>query len=429
MSNSKPDASPDETLEDMAAGSLPSVPVQTALPIELSSLFAWHRPRKQRVRRGQWAQLSKQHLDRLEQKGQLASRQVTLNGLTHVEPAEVRYLTLPGLDFLDVRIIAEEVRQKGMTLTAVGFLGEAAQARHMARANVRHEGLIQAGWISDRSLTLPRPLESICGLNSDSLAQLRRQAPFHIVNIDACGSIAPRSALHSSRLIEAIHRLVELQIEQATHRWLFFLTIDVRDGDMDAATFDQICEAIRQNAAQSEDFKAAATELFEPGGDDFETAMTGARASQGRGVLDVFTLGFSKWLLHLAQAKQWIVKLKPSHCYATHGGHTAPPSMCSLAFEFMPPPPGLIDPNGASRLQPAPGGPVEDPSMQIVRAAAAIDDLDALFAGDDVLTAAMNTETHAMLVEAGYESEALASLLSDGTGTLRRYPDMPRDPA
>lgn len=339
------------------------------------------------------------------------------------------YLTLPGLDYLDVRMIAEEVRQKGMTLTAIGFLDEAARPRVMARANVRQEGLIQAGWISDRSLTLPRPFESICGVNSDSLAELRRQAPFHIVNIDACGSIAPRTAQHSSRLIEAIHRLVELQIEQANHRWLFFLTIDVRDGDMDAETFDQLCTAIRQNADQSDDFRAAAIDIFGPGSADIEAAMAGARASQGRGVLDVFSLGISKWLLHLAQAKQWSVKLKPSHCYATHGGHEAPPSMCSLAFEFMPPPPGLPDPNGVSRLQPAPGGPAEDPSMQIVRAAAAIDDLDALFAADDGLTASMNAETHAMLVEAGYESEALAPLLAAGVGAVRRFPDMPIDPA
>jgi hypothetical protein len=49
--------------------------------------------------------------------------------------------------------------------------------------------LIQAGYIKDTSITLPRDFESICKTESGTLRELRRRAPFHVVNIDACGSI------------------------------------------------------------------------------------------------------------------------------------------------------------------------------------------------------------------------------------------------
>lgn len=423
----------EESLEDLVSDALPPVVDDRALPLDLNKLFPWHRPRKQKVREHQWVRLTKSYITRMKERGDLLPIQVVgSDGRTIHQAPELRYLTLPGLDYLDVRMLGEAANGDGCRLTAVGFLDGASQTRVLARARVREVGLVQSGYITDQSITLPRQLESVCSADGDSLRELKRRAPFHIINIDACGSIAPKSAEHSSRLIEAIYRLVELQLAKANHRWLFFLTVDVREEDIDAQTFDALCDAIRQNAAQSEKFKSAAIELFSANDTDLEISIAKARASGGRGVLDLFSLGFSKWLLHLAEGKQWTVRLKHSHCYSTWGGQAVPPSMCSLAFEFIPPPPGLTDPLGVSRQAPAAGGPEGDPSMQIVAAAAAIDDLDVLFAEDIDLADEMNEKTRLLLIEAGYLPAALEPLVTsigaNDALIVRRFPDMAVEP-
>lgn len=261
----------EDSLEDLVEDSLPPVVDDRALPLDLNKLFPWHRPRKQKVREHQWVRLTKLYITRMKEKGDLLPIQfVVPNGQTVQQAPEVRYLTLPGLDYLDVRMLGEVANADGCRLTAVGFLDGAAQTRVLARARVREVGLVQSGYITDQSITLPRQLESVCSADGDSLRELKRRAPFHIINIDACGSIAPKSAEHSSRLIEAIYRLVELQLAKANHRWLFFLTVDVREEDIDAETFENLCDAIRQNAAQSEEFKVAAIELFSANDTDLE---------------------------------------------------------------------------------------------------------------------------------------------------------------
>ncbi|SFY43719.1 hypothetical protein SAMN04244548_04769 [Paracoccus pantotrophus] len=413
---------------DLAEDALPPEP-KDAIPIKLEKLFPWHRPRKQKVRQDQWVGLADTLIERLKSQNVLVSRAISLpDGTQFYQPPEIRYLTLPGLDYLDVRLIGEMCAEKQCALTAVGFLSDAHEAPLMARARVRETGLIQAGYITDTSVTFPRSLESICSADGATLNELKRRAPFHVVNIDACGSIAPARAKHSGRMIDAIYRLIELQLSRATHRWLFFLTVDVRNGDMDTATFQSLCDAIRENARLSGEFQKAAISLFKPDAAEIDEAIAFAKGNSGRSLLDLFSLGFSKWLLHLAQQKQWSLKLKKSHCYSTRPMDNPEPSMCSLAFEFVPPAVGLPDPFGVTRQRPSPGGPAADPSMQIVAAAAEIDDLDALLNQDAQLSATLNSATHALLSEMGYEISALAPLVEpvvEGQPTPpHRFPDL-----
>lgn len=413
---------------DLAEDSLPPEP-KDAIPIKLEKLFPWHRPRKQKVREHQWVGLANTLIERLKSQNLLVGRDIALPDGTRVhQPPEVRYLTLPGLDYLDVRLIGEMCAGKDCSLTSIGFLSDAHEAPLMARARVRETGLIQAGYITDTSITFPRSFESICGTDGGTLKELKRRAPFHVVNIDACGSIAPVKATHSGRMIDAIYRLIELQLSKATHRWLFFLTVDVRSGDMDADTFQALCDAIRENARQSGDFQAGVISFFKPDAGEIDEAIKFAMEKEGRSLLDLFSLGFAKWLLHLAQQKQWSLKLKRSHCYSTRPMDNPEPSMCSLAFEFVPPAAALHDPFGVTRQQPTPGEAPPDPSMQILAATAEIDDLDALLDGDADLSAALNTATHALLSEIGYEAGTLAPLIEPAIAGQPtppyRFPDL-----
>jgi len=413
--------------DDFIDDALPPDIDEDAVPLELDQLFPWHRPRKQKVRQSQWIALTKGLLTKLQQTGALAASNVSLpDGKVFEAPPEVKYLTLPGLDYLDVRLLGEAANELGCKLTTLGFLDEAMETRALARARVRQEGLVQAGYISNQSNTLPRALESICWNDGDSLGQLKRQGPYHVVNIDACGSIAPVKADHATRLIEAIHKVVEYQISSSRNRWLLFLTVDVRKEDLDAGTFEKLCEAIRQNAAASAEFADAARDLFDPSGQaTFDDALQAAKEKGDRSTLDVFMLGVAKWLLHMIEPKLWSVRMKRSYCYSTTGAEDGPATMCSLAFEFHPPSPGLPDPLGVSRGQPAQGGPQDDASMQIVAAASSVEDLDRLMEADDALVAELNRVTRALLEEAGYSVNAL-QVLNDAGRTQKQmcFPDI-----
>lgn len=418
---------------EFAEESLPA-PVSTdAVPIRLNSLFPWHRPRKQKVRQDQWVGLTTMLIRKLKEQNVLVPQRITLpDGTPFQQLPEVRYLTLPGLDYLDVRLIGEICGGNNCALESVGFLSDAEDPAMLARARVRETSLIQAGYLKDTSITLPRDFESICNIESGTLRELKRRAPFHIVNIDACGSIALASAMHSRRLIDAIYRLVELQLSKANHRWLLFVTADARNGDLDPATFEALCDAVRENARSSADFEAGAIALLHPGAGELDRAIAAAKAADGRPFLNVFSLGFAKWLLHLAQTKQWSVKLKRSHCYSTRPADDPSPSMISLAFEFVPPLVGLVDTFGVSRQMPSPSGSGMDPSMQILAGAGQMDDLDALLEADAALSASLNASTHSLLAEAGYEETALSPLLAQamaGQSTPPyRFPDLLEQP-
>src|ERR1700692_2937084 len=107
----------DENDEAIANDVLPSEVVEPAVPIPLSSLQPWHRPRKQFIRETQWVRYSRRLIERL--KGTPALR-------TEVgERPEVRCLTLPGIDYLDVRLLADMCRDLGCILTSSGFLAAA----------------------------------------------------------------------------------------------------------------------------------------------------------------------------------------------------------------------------------------------------------------------------------------------------------------
>ncbi|TDH38114.1 hypothetical protein E2A64_03015 [Pseudohoeflea suaedae] len=419
---------PEDFGVELAEDSLPATVSTDAVPIRLNHLFPWHRPRKQKVRRDQWVGLANTLVRKLKQQNVLAPKQMTLpDGSSFQQAPEIRYLTLPGLDYLDVRLIGEMCGDNDCKLESVGFLSDAEDSAMMARARVRETSLIQAGYIMDTSLTLPRSIESICNTTSGTLNELKRRAPFHIINIDACGSIAPTRATHSRRLIDAIFRLVELQLGKANHRWLLFVTVDARDDNLDADTFEALCNAVRENAKANADFELGAIAFLNGEATELEGAIESSK-TDGRPFLNMFSLGFAKWLLHLAEVKQWSIKLKRSHCYSTRPTEDASPSMVSLAFEFLPPPVGLVDPHSVSRQKPSPGGSTNNPSMQILEGASQIDDLDALLEADAELSVELNAATHSLLIEAGYEIDTLSPLVAEavaGQATPpHRFPDL-----
>lgn len=383
---------------EIAAGVLPVSPTQLATPKRLDVLDAWHRPRKQYVRRRQWMRLAEQLVDRATQKAEWD------------ETRGARYLTLPGMDYLDVRLLASVCKRYQCDLTVTGFLAGNEENPVIARARMREEALIQANYITRDSHTYTQRFETVASTDGQTYRELRRRGPFHIVNIDACGTIAAPGADGTPRVIEALFRTVELQLERMVDTWMLFVTTDVRPERVSEDTMTKFCRTIEKNAKGNDRFGTRVIDVLASSGGDVESAILNARKTSGEAFVRLFALGLGKWLLRLAKKKGRRVKMHEAYCYSTMKGQVAPTMPC-LAFEFVPPAPGLRDEACVVRARPKSGGAiVEDLSQRVADKVGGMVDVDRLLASDSGLKDEMNREMALLLKEAGYEEKALAEL-------------------
>ena len=383
---------------------LPTPVDKAAIPIPLDTVRPWHRPRKQFVRKHQWIQYSRDLIQKVRG--------------THALPVpsgsapELRYLTLPGIDYLDVSLLADLCKEQSCDLVVTGFLSGSEGKGEIARAEVRQQSLMEARKISPNSHTFIRPFEQISSARNPAYLDLRRKSPFHIVNIDACGSIAAPSHRHAVRLVDAIYRVVELQLETQPGRWLLFLTTDARPDSVSTETMESLLSAIVENAEDNASFRTRTLDLFQGDATDFRDVLREASECAGERFLKLFSLGFSKWLLHLAREKQRDVKTHRAYCYSTAPKDHSIATMACLAFEFVPSDPGLQDPFGATRAEPKEGTLPEDTSIRAVKTAAEMVDLDQKMRIDTKLHARMIEETKTLLRNVGYSEELLNRLPS-----------------
>lgn len=394
------DASDDEIADDV----LPVAVEEIAVPTELNELAPWHRPRKQFIRRDQWGMLSDRVINNLKNTPHLPQQ---ANGVR-----EVKYLTLPGTDFIDVEMLGEIAREHDCTLTSVGFLAGTVGNAATARAELRQEGLIEAGLISDRSLTFSRRIEEITTKSGTAYRELKNRGPYHVINIDACGSIALPGAPNNNRLIKVVHTLMEYQFAHYRGRWLFFLTSDVRQGQFDADTMARLRLAIRQNAQQNDDFRNGTTALFDNGIADYDASLDAFAHSSADNFTKVFALGFGKWMLSLAREEGWDMKMQPAYCYSTTPNGDNAATMPCLAFEFLPPPPVLNDPLG---IVAEPTAPIVQPqygerAVRVLEKVSGMQNLDERLAANDVERAELLNATRERLARIGYPAEVLQNL-------------------
>lgn len=381
--------------DNLADDALPPEISELAVPIALNKLFPWHRPRKQFVRENQWVHYTKRLLGKLNA-GKAGSTK------------EIRYLTLPGIDYLDVRMLGDACKEAGCELISTSFLAAQEGNPVRARAQFREESLKQAGHLSDNSITLSSRLEEVAFSTSQAYLSLKKRAPFDIVNMDACGSIALPDAAKSGRLLDALHRLVELQFNTRTTNWLLFLTTDARPETLSPELSAAFKEAIVENAAHGNDFRDGAYQLFDISLDvALPVGLTDAAADADR-FLRFYSLGLAKWLLKNSSAQNWEVKTLNCFFYSTSPANDPRPTMASLAFEFIKRPVALQDQFGVANAASAAYQPPENYSLRALRMATEMEDLDSRMMAEPGYRDELATRTKALLAEAGYQAETLA---------------------
>ncbi len=391
--------------EDFAISSLPIDVNEIAVPEKLLALAPWHRPRKQFVREKQW----RDYISKLIEKD-IVKRQAnnTIGG-----EINFNYLTLAGVDYFDVEVISNVCAYRKVKLTTTNFLST-NKASLMARATLRQESLIKSDKITDRSATYSQRLEDICVPGGQAFRDVQRRGPYHAVNVDACGSIT--KGKRGYRIIDAIHKIVDLQIKHSTGDWLLFLTADARPDNVDDDVLNALCDAIRQNAKESDEFRVGTLEMFGKSEvDDLESVLQEI-CQNDDSFVRLFVLGLSKWLLHNGQSVSWDVEALDSYCYSTRGGkdgEIVAPSMPSLAFKFTRRLPSIVDPYQVVETPVTEEEHVKDYSILALRSSAQMPDLDKLLAENSELRGKLATTTYNLLKRAGYEESALEEYVSE----------------
>lgn len=391
-----------ETDQEIAESVLPIAVGDLAVPTELNEISAWHRPRKHYIRKHQWLRLTENLID--HQKGTPALPQ--LPGGTY----ELRYLTLPGSDMIDVELMGELARKKGANLTSVGFLAGSETNPSTARAEIRREALIESGKISDRSYTLSRRIEEITGKGSPTYREFKSRGPYHAINLDACGSVAPPDSFGNESIVQVIHTIMEYQFAHFSGRWLLFLTCDVRQEQFDQETMERLLFAIRSNAEAHQGFRDRTVELINRDCEDLREALRAHAASSEAAFLEMFCIGVGKWMLGLAREAGWDLKMHPAFCYSTTPEGDGRLTMPCLAFEFRPPLGGLEDPAGIGNPLPHGQPPYEERAMSVLSRVSQIEDLDTRMAANDAERKALVEETREILRRIGYTDEAISQV-------------------
>ncbi|WP_418136363.1 PP_RS20740 family protein [Agrobacterium sp. El2ro-1b] len=380
----------DDGSDDFAEYSLPPEAPPPSSPEAL--IFApWHKPRKQYIRRRQWIH----HVD------SIIERLADAAGFNDGHP--LRYMTLPGPDLLDVRMMADLCAQKAIKLRYTGFCYGSESEERRLRQNVSEFALTHQGAVVSSSRVVRSRLQQVSVTNSEAFIEMEKGGPYDVVNIDACEPLANDDVDTSGRLVDTIRDITKFQLNKRRTPWLLFLTTPIQVESISAASLQALHTQIVENAAKDEAFASAMFTRFEAG-ETLEVFLDRLSSVDGENLISVFSLGVAKWLIHLAeQAKFRVIKLK-GFSYSMFKKEPFDPNMVSLAFLFEPTPLVITDGSGLTQNPTAPPQttkPVSD-HVRAINKAFSIENLDETMKSDPELYESMKAESKQLLASVGY---------------------------
>ena len=132
----------DEVDEDLTEGIFPAQPTTVEIPSR--EFKPWHKPRKHLIRIHQWQ----------TEIGNLIKE-------VNFDDRPLRYISLPGDDFLDVRTLYELCKSRNLLLRFLGFNDTADTNAKNPLADPTVNEMVSLDWVDDRSLLTPDRFENL----------------------------------------------------------------------------------------------------------------------------------------------------------------------------------------------------------------------------------------------------------------------------
>jgi hypothetical protein len=375
---------PGENAEDLFPAEQLAVPAAQA-PREPKP---WHKPRKQWIRKNQWAALA----DEL---------------LTSRKPADrpFKYLTLPGEDLFDIRVVHEVCAKHEIFLKYLGF-----DSTRKTEVNIASDEVMRLPWIDKESQLLPDRVELLATAKSLAFEHAGKFQGFDAINLDFCDSVGGREAGTKGSALDAVRTIIDLQTREAAHPWLLFLTIRCDRASVDQSVRAILAKILLENMSQSAEFlRRITTSPFALSQAMLSDEENGRQVIGEKEHLFTFGVGFSKWLIKLAVAI-WGVKQTYTAGYRVTS-KSGEPDMLSLAFRFDRINPSVIDATGlASRSAKIKSAPMPTKSEMVATALDEFEnltDVDNLLVKNETLRNEMIAENAALMAQARYDQDAM----------------------
>lgn len=374
---------------ELAAFSLPEEVEELVTPKKLE--FApWHKPRKQYVRKFQWVHHARGIIDQLRQGGHL----------NHGAP--LKYLTLPGPDLLDVRLLADVCSDEDIPLQYTGFCHASESDAERLRRNIHQFSIEHDERIVKGSEVHPARIEDVVNPRSDAETLMHRNGPYDIINLDACSPIANDNHDRTDRLIDAVRKIVQFQLNKSRQPWMLYLTTPFQIDSVSEQSLEALHNQIIENAKNDIDFANELAENFN-NGENIDEYLDRTTELNGVEFVTSATLGLSKWFVHLADQANYAVKKMEGFCYSLFAEEPFEPNMVSVCYLFLPNEIPILDGTGLTPNGEGAGGaaPISD-HLRALRRSLGLINLDDLLRSEAETKMLMINETKELLRNAGY---------------------------
>lgn len=378
---------------------------EPAAPQADKVFLPWHRPRKQFVRRAQWAE----QINRMVQDDYRGSCQT------------LSYMGLPGDDLLDVRFIHDEVcAPKEITFKYLGF-NTNARSEVAPSASGKELDKMDLSVSLDEVSKLPfiDPRSQVCGDNIRHVARdtslanryMLQHGTFDIVNYDLCDGVASLApgAPSDPNYIESIDAIVNMQ---SKHRrpWLLFLTTCVNKTDVNEDVYLRLMNLLRNNIENCDGFRGLFLEKISAEFPDEAEIDAWADGDFSK----VLLVAICKWVCSRNASFNPPVEVKlrsvlgyPKYYAAKHV------ELVSIVLHFSPENYAVQDMFGLSNLS---GRPVDECSSakSYLDRISKLQNVDEIFSSCGDIRESMEEETVKLLEKARYEADDVREWIRQG---------------
>lgn len=401
-------------------------PVHTAPPSD--DFKPWHRVRKEFIRQQQWNELTirlakrrwfqELRQDDIEWALDDDAKEVesSVTPASEMQKRPLRCLVIPGDDLLDIRALWRDTQEHNCQICYLGFNERHGSDQEGTRIHVANNAVTSLSRVNKNSQVIGDRFEHIIHQNSQARRYLRSYGPYHVVNLDFCGSIFPNTQSDAQPYLKAVHEMLIYQFAEQKSPWLLFVTTEVQPSIADPGKLESFCRLARNNYNEHAEFRDEVGKFLP------ESAFENAEVSVNLGgltedqMVKLFGVALGKWLLQLSHSAQpqWTVSMRRSYQYSINEDKGA--VMLALAFEFLPNITPPVDRSGISSLniKPKEFPDEKECALKIARSVAAIQDVDIRLDAEPELKQKL-TDDHASLLEsAGFDRDAYVAWVAAG---------------
>ena len=390
----------------------------------------WHRVKKEYIRREQWNELTVSMIKRywkqqLKQPDGWQLDDDSDSSAAVEPPADVKWdhtlkcLVIPGEDLLDVRALWRDVNELNCHIRYLGFNESAGSDQKGTRIHVANNAVVSLRGVASDSRVVPDRFEAIQSRESQAHRYLKLYGPYHIVNLDLCGSMFPNTTKDPVEYYNALNRLLDYQFGNQRCEWLLFITTIVEPVVVDEERMQILCTPTRANVTAHGDYADKLKEFLPEEAFQSGEAPIDLNVFSEEQMTQLFGVALGKWLLALCQSAQpqWTIAMRQSYRYVVNKAKGA--VMLSLAFALKPNIQPPMDETGMSTLEHAPKKyPSErECALQLAKSVSRIRDVDETLAGDPELKAKLRESQADLLEAAGYDRVAYINWVNAGEQT------------